>query len=311
MSNAGKQGDAALSGGNDVKNVAASVRARLLNFSRKTGEPFSALLEQYITGRFLYRLSKSRYSDRFILKGAQLFRLWSEQAHRATRDLDLLGFGDSSEGAIKDIFIEISELCIEPDDGLEWADINTDPIRLGLDYGGVRANLLVFLAGARMSLQIDVGFGDVVSPGPQQAEWRSLLDFPPVNLLAYPPETVIAEKLEAAVELQWANSRMKDFYDLYWLSEHMSFDRALLSEAVRATFARRGTELPIETPLALTSEFAEDSGKNKQWEAFLGKNKLTAAPFPEIILRLRQFLMPVMQANGAQQKWEPGRFWVK
>ncbi|NOX98610.1 MAG: nucleotidyl transferase AbiEii/AbiGii toxin family protein [Verrucomicrobia bacterium] len=293
-----------------MKNVAASVRARLLNLSRASGEPFAALLEQYVTGRFLYRLSQSRYKDRFILKGAQLFRLWSEEAHRSTRDLDLLGFGDSSEEAIKGIFSEISELSIEPNDGIEWEEVKTGPIRADMDYGGVRANLLVSLAGARVSLQIDVGFGDVVSPEPQKSEWRSLLDFPSVNLLAYPPETVIAEKLEAAVTLQLSNSRMKDFYDLYWLSQHMSFDRAVLSGAIAATFARRGTELPEEAPLALTSEFASDPGKNTQWKAFLRKGKLEAPTFPEIIPRLAGFLMPVIENKGVQQKWEPGRGWV-
>lgn len=293
-----------------MKNVAASVRARLLNLSRSSGEPFAALLEQYITGRFLYRLSQSRFRDRFILKGAQLFRLWSEESHRSTRDLDLLSCGDSSVEAIKRIFSEISELSIEPDDGLEWGEIKAGPIRAEMDYGGVRASLMVSLAGARVSLQIDVGFGDVVSPEPQESEWQSLLDFPSAHLLAYPPETVIAEKLEAVVQLELSNSRMKDFFDLYWLSEHMSFDQAVLSGAIAATFTRRGTELPEGVPLALISEFANDTVKNTQWDAFLRKGKLVAPPFPEIIPRLAEFLMPVIQNKGAQQKWDPERGWV-
>jgi len=173
------------------------------------------------------------------------------------------------------------------------------PIRDDLEYGGVRAQLQATLAGARIPLQVDIGFGDVITPEAVKTEWKGLLNYPVAKLLSYPPETVIAEKLEAAVALGIGNSRMKDFYDLHWLwlSEHMSFDRVVLSEAVRATFERRGTELPEEPPLALTAEFAEDLGKNTQWNAFLKKNNLSAPPFPQLIPQLSDFLMPVIQTQ--------------
>lgn len=294
-----------------MKNTAESVRARLLNLSRSSSEPLAALMEQYMTGRFLYRLSKSSYKDQFILKGAQVFRLWSEMPHRSTRDLDLLGFGDSSEETISGIFREITECEIEPEDGLEWTDIKVGPIRDDLDYGGVRAVLSGQLAGARIMLQIDVGFGDIVIPGPVEHDWTSLLDFPSARLLAYPPETVIAEKFEAALTLGLRNSRMKDFFDLHWLSNNQHFEAAQLRTAICATLERRGTPLPEHIPRALKEEFGVDEGKNIQWNAFLRKGKLQAPVFPKVITRLSQFLWPIINSSEKQSKksWTPGKGW--
>lgn len=294
-----------------MKNVAVSVRARLLNHSRATGTPFNAILEQYTTGRFLWRLSESAYRTKFILKGAQLFRLWDSELHRPTRDLDLLGFGDSSEEGMEIILNEICQLPSDPEDGLLWGEVNVSPIREDVKYGGVRAQLLATLDGARIPLQVDIGFGDIITPAAVESEWGGLLDYPVATLLSYPPETVIAEKLEAAVVLGISNSRMKDFYDLYWLSEHMSFDSGILSQAIHATFDRRGTKLPEEPPLALTAEFAEDPGKNTQWGAFLRKNKLTAPSFPQIIPRLSDFLMLVIQSQNTGLTWGPTQGWVE
>lgn len=182
-----------------MKNVAASVRARLLNLSRADGVPLNALLEQYATGRFLYRLAGSQYRERFVLKGAQLFRIWEAEKHRPTRDLDLLGYGDATEKAIQGVFTELTQKSIDPPDGLEWGKVAVAPIRDDVVYGGVRATLPVYLAGARLSLQIDVGFGDAITPGAVEREWHELLDFPSASLFVYPPETVVAEKLEASV----------------------------------------------------------------------------------------------------------------
>ena len=181
-----------------MKNVAASVRARLLNQSRLSGESFNSLLDQYVTGRFLWRLSESPYQQHFILKGAQLFRLWNANAniHRPTRDLDLLGFGDPSEENLADILTEVCRLPCSPGDGLLWGEVKTGPIREEMEYGGIRAQLLATLAEARISLQIDIGFGDAVTPAPVEAEWLGLLGFPAARLFVYPPETVIAEKLD-------------------------------------------------------------------------------------------------------------------
>lgn len=293
-----------------MKNLAASVRTRLLNLSRERGEPLDRLMEQYATGRFLYRLAESEYRDRFILKGAQLFRVWSAEHHRPTRDLDLLGFGDSSEVTIKSVFTELVQIPIDPPDGLLWGNIETGAIRDDLTYGGVRAVLTVHLAGARISLQIDVGFGDAITPEAIMTDWRELLDFPVARLLAYPPETVIAEKLEAAVTLGLQNSRMKDFFDLHWLREHQSFDGGLLLAAVEATFARRGTVIPSTPPTALSEVFSRDDGKTLQWNAFRKKGQLDAPELPEVIAKLSEFLLPIFSGEVRGQIWHPHSGWT-
>lgn len=266
-----------------MKNLAVSIRARLLNLSQKRGESLDRLVEHYAMGRFLYRLSKSSHRERFILKGAQLFHVWGASGHRPTRDLDLLGFGDSSEEAIAAIFTELIQAPTDPEDGLVWGEIRTSAIRDDVTYGGTRAIIPARLAGARLSLQIDIGFGDAITPKPREEEWRELLDFPAARLLVYPPETVIAEKLEALVSLGLRNSRMKDFYDLHWLASHFDLDPVTVRMAVENTFARRGTALPTNPPVAYTTAFAEDRQKREQWNAFLRKNKLPAPELPEII----------------------------
>lgn len=293
-----------------MKNLAASVRTRLLNLSRERGEPLDRLMEQYATGRFLYRLAESEYRDRFILKGAQLFRVWSAEHHRPTRDLDLLGFGDSSEVTIKSVFTELVQIPIDPPDGLLWGNIETGAIRDDLTYGGVRAVLTVHLAGARISLQIDVGFGDAITPEAIMTDWRELLDFPVARLLAYPPESVIAEKLEAAVTLGLQNSRMKDFFDLHWLREHQSFDGGLLLAAVEATFARRGTVIPSTPPTALSEVFSRDDGKTLQWNAFRKKGQLDAPELPEVIAKLSEFLLPIFSGEVRGQIWHAHSGWT-
>lgn len=266
-----------------MKNLTASIRARLLNLSQESDQPLDRLMEQYAMGRFLHRLSESPYRRQFILKGAQLFRIWGAADHRPTRDLDLLGQGDLSEEIIKSIFSELIEKPGKPEDGLEWSEVRTSPIRDDQRYSGVRAVIGVQLAGARLSLQVDVGFGDAITPEAMEADWHELLDFPAARLLIYPPETVIAEKLEAMVSLGFANSRMKDFYDLHWLATHFDLDPVTVRKAIEVTFARRQTELPQASPVSYTPEFYEDSQKVTQWNAFLRKNRLQAPELPELI----------------------------
>ncbi len=292
-----------------MKNPAASVRARLLNLARETGEPFNSLIEQYATGRFLYRLANSPYRERFVLKGAQLFRVWGAEQHRPTRDLDLLGFGESSEEALCEIFMTILQAPTDIEDGLVWGNVRTGPIRDDLDYGGVRATIEAHLAGARMMLQVDIGFGDAITPEPLMAQWQELLDFPSAQLLIYPPETVIAEKLEAAITLGMNNSRMKDFFDLMWLAQHQSFSGNLLIASVTATFARRGTAIPNSTPLALTDAFSSDSRKDIQWKAFCRKGRLPAPALSDVTESLARFLMPILTKAAANQTWEPHSGW--
>jgi hypothetical protein len=200
-----------------MKNVAASVRARLTNLSRSEGVALDFMIERFAIGRLLWRLSQSPETGRLILKGAQLFTLWADSPHRPTRDIDFLGFGDASEVAMESFFTNLLSGPAEPEDGLIWDKPGAGPIRDDQRYGGVRVTIPISLAGARIRIQIDIGFGDTITPEPQEHVWHELLGYPEARLLAYPPETVIAEKLEAAVQLDIDNSRMKDFYDLDWL----------------------------------------------------------------------------------------------
>ena len=288
-----------------MKNVAASVRARLGQQSKAEGQTLDFLIERFAIGRLFWRLSRSRYANLFVLKGAQLFCLWENNPHRPTRDIDFLGFGDSSPEAVKAVFTEILSATVDPNDGLEWGALTAGPIRDDQRYGGVRVNVQVSLAGARVRIQIDVGFGDAITPKAEEHQWHDLLDYPEAQLLTYPPETVIAEKLEAAVQLDIDNSRMKDFYDLDWLGRHREFDFATLHAAIINTFECRGTTLPRDTPFALTQEFATDSTKQIQWKAFLRKNKLEGTSFDGLITRLSVFLVPVLLENVHDKQWQP------
>ena len=237
-----------------MKNVAASVRAKLLNLSRSQAVPLDAMMEQYATGRFLYRLAQSRYRERFVLKGAQLFRIWEAEAHRPTRDLDFLGYGEATKEAVRAVFAELTQMEVDPPDGLEWGEVAVTTIRDDVVYGGIRAKVNARLAGAQLRLQIDVGFGDAITPGAVEEDWHELLPFPSARLLVYPAETVIAEKLEAAVSLGIDNSRMKDFYDLHLLQSSFSFEGDVLTEAVINTFERRQTAMQGRTPIAFTAD---------------------------------------------------------
>jgi predicted nucleotidyltransferase component of viral defense system len=299
-----------------VKVIAVSVRDQLLNLARERGEDFQLILTQYGLERLLYRLGKSDYRDLFILKGAMLFMLWGTQPHRPTRDVDFLGFGDSSETGLRTVFRELCEIPVE-DDGLTLIvdSIRVNAIRDDTEYGGMRVKLFGDLAGARIPIQADIGFGDAVTPGPRSIEYPTLLDSPAPNLKAYPHETVVAEKYQALVTLGMANSRMKDFYDLWIISREFDFDGLILSKAIGNTFSRRHTSLPEHVPLGLSPEFYEDSHKNTQWNAFVRKGMLTATPpsLKNICLSLEAFLLPPTQAlvrdGEFRANWEPGGPW--
>jgi predicted nucleotidyltransferase component of viral defense system len=302
------------------RNTAASVRDRLLELARRRGEDFQLILTRYGLERLLYRLSQSEYCDRFILKGAMLFTLWSDQAHRPTRDVDFLGFGDSSEATLQETFRDLCNAPVE-DDGLVFlADsVRVELIRDATEYGGIRVTLVGDLAGAKIPIQADIGFGDAVTPEPEQIEYPTLLDYPAPCLKTYPRETVVAEKYQALVNLGVANSRMKDFYDLWIMVNQFNFDGVTLSEAIRNTFARRQTPLPTQTPSGLDSEFYSDTQKNLQWNAFLRKGMLFSNSTPpsleEICHLLETFLMPPTQTLENNQtfieRWQPGGPWKR
>lgn len=246
----------------EVKNTTASIHAKLLNLARSRKIPFNLILPRYGIERFLYRLSQSQYRSRFVLKGAMLFSLWSEVPHRSTRDLDLLGYRDAQTDTMAAIFKEICSIKVE-DDGLLYDEstIESEEIKALDEYVGTRVTLMAFLGSAKIPLQIDIGIGDAVVPAPEELTYPTLLDQPAPHLYVYHMETVIAEKFHAIVEHGMRNTRMKDYFDLYYLSRKFSCSGERLYNAIHATFSRRGTDVPNELPLGLTMTFSEDELK--------------------------------------------------
>lgn len=275
------------------RNVGASIRARLQNLAAQKGQLFDILLTRYALERFLYRLSRSQFSGQFVLKGAMLMTTWFDEPHRPTRDLDLLGFGDSGADPMLAVFRSILATPVD-DDGIAFdiAGLRVEQIREELAYGGLRMRTTATLAGARINVVIDIGFGDAVEPGLEEIDLPVLLDLPAPHLRAYPRETVIAEKFQAMVLLGRANSRMKDFYDIWVLSKSYSFEDDRLPRAIAATFARRKTAIPERTPDALTADFAADPIKQQQWNAFARNLSGAHAPLGQVLLELDAFLMP-------------------
>ena len=293
-------------------NLAASVRQRLFNRAQDRREDFGLVLTKYGLERFLYRLSQSIHHDQFVLKGALLFEYWTHRPYRPTRDLDLSGQGDNSIARIKKLFGDVIAQTVE-DDGLVFdpASIQITKINEEQEYEGLRVNFLARLERARISLQVDIGFGDAILPAPQEIEYPGILDFPKATLRAYPRETVVAEKFEALVKLGMVNTRMKDFYDLWILALEFEFSGPLLCKAIEATFEKRNTEIPTAVPLALTEDFSGDSKKAKQWSAFVGKSGLNFqyAEFASIIAVLKKFLLPPLKAIRESKPFE--MHWAK
>lgn len=264
-----------------------SIRQRLLNLSRESGETFDYVLARYGIERVLYRLGRSEMADQFVLKGATLFHVWNSKLHRPTRDLDLLGFGPNDPETLRTVMLEIMRVpCAE--DGLTFDEgsLVVAPIREDVEYGGVRAKFRAKLGNIRIPIQIDVGFGDSITPAPELRDYPTLLtDMPGVTLRTYPTCTVIAEKFEALVRLDEQNSRMKDFFDLDFLLADGGHDQQAIGDAIRATFKRRGGILPTEPPTGLTDDFAHE--RQDMWNAFLRKNGLKADEFMQVIGRIR------------------------
>ncbi len=277
------------------RDVGASVRERLLTLARQKGQSFDLLLTRYANERLLHRLSLSPHRNRFVLKGAMLMTTWFDDPHRPTRDVDFLGYGDSAPDAM---LVTFREICaIEVNDGMVF-DINAlrvELIREEIEYGGLRLRTTGALAGARITVTIDIGFGDAIEPGLDEVNLPVLLDLPQPRLRVYARETVIAEKFQAMVMLGLANSRMKDFYDVWILSRSHEFDDDRLPRAIAATFERRGTAIPLEAPVALTQAFAFDSSKQRQWAAFVRDLAIGIPALETVVTDLAAFLMPNAQ----------------
>lgn len=296
-----------------LKNVPASVRQRLLNKARADNRSFNELLQYYAMERFLYRLSMSRHSERFILKGALMLRVWHSPEIRPTMDIDMLGVTSNAEAEIVAQFAEMLSMEVEPG-GLIFdpQTISTEQITEDADYRGIRVRFQGLLDTARVNMQIDIGFGDVVHPRPQVLELPTMLADSGPRLLCYSRESAIAEKLEAMVKLRELNSRMKDFYDIWLLSRQFDFEGTVLSEAIRQTFARRGTDLSGEI-VAFSESFAIE--KQVQWTAFRRRLRSDAVPaeFGEVTVAVSGFLAPVVEAiqSGSEfaRRWTPTGPW--
>ncbi|CAM5788438.1 nucleotidyl transferase AbiEii/AbiGii toxin family protein [Ottowia pentelensis] len=291
-------------------NLPASILARLLTLAKQRGDDYSLLLNRFAMERLLARISVSRHAERFLLKGAMLFALWYDAPHRPTRDADLLGFGPDDEANLMATFREVA--AIDLGDGIVFdpESVKVQAIREDNSYGGTRITLVARIGSARCALQIDVGFGDAVTPGPLTVTYPTLLgDFRAPTLRVYPVYTVVAEKYQAMVMLGQANSRMKDFFDLAVIARRTQLDGATLAAAIAATFARRQTALPIERPLALTTQFSADAAKLRQWQAFLSKNRIDAASLGDTVALLHDLLWPPTQVaairSQATATWHP------
>ena len=295
--------------------LARSVHQRLLNRARALGRPFGELLQYFAMERFLDRLARSPHRDEFLLKGALMLGVWGVPVPRATMDIDLLGREGLSasdlEAAVR------ACLAVPADDGLVFhpESVAADPIRGGDEFLGLRLLFKAHLGNARIQLQLDVGLGDAVVPPPVWFDLPSLLDFAPPHLRGYRPETAIAEKFDAMLRLDMANSRMKDFYDLGVLAAHLPFEGGVLQAALRGTLERRGAKVPAVTPTALTGAFFDDPMKITQWTAFAKRLPAGAAPptLRETVEGVRAFLLPLILALSKGETfdaiWPPGGPW--
>lgn len=298
-------------------NLPASIHQRLLNQAKDQGRPLQELLQYFAIERFLFRLSQSPHATRFYLKGALMLRIWDAPLSRPTIDVDLMGRQILSQDELEQV---IKDVCMHqvPDDGcrFEAATVQAQPIRLEDQYGGIRVTFISHIGKIRLNMQVDVGFGDVIVPGPIPIDFPALLDFPAPHLLAYSPESAIAEKFQAMVLLDSANSRMKDFYDIWLLARGHPFKGSVVSHALQATFTRRQTPFPVDIPTALTDRFVKDRLKQTQWNAFVRKGHLAAkqVSLNEIVELLRGFLLPPMRASTNSERfdrhWPAGGPWT-
>ena len=277
-----------------LRNVGASVRARLRQRSRETNEDFQFLLQRYAAERFLHRLGESPHRERLVLKGAMLLALWGEAIYRPTRDLDFTGYGSSLEDDVRTV---IREICAVPvvDDGIAFDGeaIRIEPTRDQDEYDGLRARFEATLEDAQIPIQVDVGFGNAIEPPPTDEHYPVLLDAPRPHIRAYPRESVVAEKLHAMVVFGERNSRYKDFYDVYALAQQFEFDGERLVRAISATFERRHTPFTQRLPVALTPRFYADTARAQGWAGYRNRNDLPGAPsdFDVVGDRIREFLV--------------------
>ena len=299
-------------------NLPASIHTRLVNYARQTGTEAQLVFMRYGLERLLYRLSKSGYGDEFVVKGAMLFWVWTGDQYRPTKDLDLMTARVRSAEQLETLFMSVCTVPVEAEDGLVFLalSVKAEEIREEDTYGGMRVTLEARLGRAKIPLQVDIGFGDAITPKAAVAEFPALLAMSAPRLAMYPRETVVAEKFETMVKLGLLNSRMKDFYDIWILARDFAFDGVTLTAAIRATFKRRRTVLPSDVPFGLSDEFAADAGKQTQWRGFVKRSRLQLkdTELTAIVSVLRDFLMPPTVAaragTPAPRQWPKGGPWT-
>jgi predicted nucleotidyltransferase component of viral defense system len=295
------------------KNIPASVRQQLLNRAKNDKRPFNEILQYYAMERFLYRLSQSIHADRFILKGALMLRAWRSPEFRPTMDIDMLGITSNEEASIVDQIRDVMTVEVAPD-GLTFdpGSIQSERITEDADYEGIRVRFRGSLDTARVNMQMDIGFGDVIYPGPEESDFPVMLEDPAPRLLCYSRESAIAEKFEAMVKLGILNSRMKDFYDIWLLSRQFDFDGVKLAEAIRLTFERRGTSFPQRVE-AFEQPFID--AKQVQWTAFHNRLQQEHTPrdFNDVVSVVEEFLSPlislIVQGSHQPLRWTGSGPW--
>lgn len=296
------------------KNISASVRQKLLNRARVDKRPFNEILQYYAMERFLYRLSQSVHADRFILKGVLMLRVWRSPEFRPTMDIDMLGLTSNQEASIVAQLREVMTVDVVPDGlAFEPGSIQSERITEDADYEGIRIRFRGALDSARVNMQVDIGFGDIIYPGPTKSYLPVMLEAPAPKLLCYSRESTIAEKFEAMVKLGRLNSRMRDFYDIWLLSRQFDFDGKKLAEAIRLTFERRGTRIPRRVE-AFEPSFSE--AKQVQWTAFRQRLQQDHAPkvFSDVVAVVEEFLAPItaLMAQESPQclRWSASGPWA-
>lgn len=300
----------------EIKNIEASVRARLQNKARESNRPFAELLQYYGMERFLYRFSQSEYADKFILKGALMFTVWQVPERRTTMDIDFLGRYDNQVAKLAEVIEEICNTTVSSD-GLVFdpKTVIGQRIKEDADYEGVRIKFRGFLERARISMQIDVGFGDIIYPRAKAIDYPTILDFPKPHLKGYTTESVVAEKFEAMIKLGLLNSRMKDFFDLWLMTRQFDFDGADLVGAIKKTFGHRKTALPAKAPLFAEEIYDEKSDRQTLWKAFLTKIQTKHLPdkLKNIAVIIENFLTEPLKAiaeeKNFQKRWAAGGPW--
>lgn len=299
------------------KDVAASVSARLSNYAREQNYTYQEVLQYYAIERFLYRLAQSRYRDTFVLKGGVAFFAWEIPLRRATRDIDLHGLGLRGVELLKAVIKEICELTVQLDGMLfDAKSVNGTTIQDQAEYQGIRVRFTGYLGTARMPMQLDIGFSDVLVPPAIMVDYPTILDMPEPHLHAYSWETLIAEKFQAMVFLGSINTRMKDFYDVWLLTYEAAIDGSILQQAIATTFNNRTTPLPDNFPIEFSQTFANE--KQRQWRAFISREKLGSGEvdsLAQVVQRLNDFLFPVVDATRKKTEfddvWSPAKGWDK